>query len=496
MKILVVSASKNLSDNFSTFCLQLINNIPELNHLAPRDDQRNAKIQFDVGPSEPSKDPSVRSVGITGQITGGRADLIVADDIEVPNNSQTQQMRDKLAESVKEFDAVLKPGGEIIYLGTPQTEQSIYNQLPQRGYDIRVWPVRFPAKNHLYGDRLAPIIQAVLTEHGDQYLGKPTDPDRFSEADLMEREASYGRAGFALQFMLDTRLSDIDKYPLRLADLIVMNLNPDNAPEKIIWAASPDLIEKDLPNVGFNGDRLYRPMQVQGQWIPYTGSVMSIDPSGRGKDETAYCVVKILNGQLFITAWGGFPGGYDDKTLEGLANVAKEHAVKCVLIESNFGDGMFTKLFQPVLARIHKVSTMDGNHKDDTIKEIRHSVQKERRIIDTLEPVLSRHKLIIDRKIVEDDYRSVSSRPTETANQYMGLYQLTRITRDRGALVHEDRLDALAMAVAYWTEQMSKDIDKAIDNRKGDLLKAALGSFINSCKGGKTKTNGWFQSRN
>ena len=341
LKILVVSASKNLSDNFSTFCLQLINNIPELTHLAPRDDQRNAKVQFDVGPAEPSKDPSVRSVGITGQITGGRADLIIPDDIEVPNNSATQQMRDKLAESVKEFDAVLKPGGEVVFLGTPQTEQSIYNTLQNRGYDIRIWPVRFPAKNHLYGTNLAPIIQKVLNDHGDAYLGKPTDPDRFTETDLMERETSYGRAGFSLQFMLDTRLSDADRYPLKLSDLIVMSLNAETAPEKVVWASSPELADKDLNNVGFNGDRFYRPMQTQGQWIPYTGSVMAVDPSGRGKDETAYCVVKILNGQLFVTAWGGFNGGYDETTLVSLAEIARDQKVNLVLIESRVEIALF-----------------------------------------------------------------------------------------------------------------------------------------------------------
>ena len=164
MKIMVVSASKQASDNFSVFALQLINGMPELRHLAPRADQRSAKVQFDVGPARESKDPSLRSLGITGQLTGSRADLIIPDDIEVPNNSQTQQMREKLAEAVKEFDAILKPGGEITFLGTPQCEQSIYNILPQRGYDIRIWPARFPDEKQLaaYGDRLAPMIRKQL----------------------------------------------------------------------------------------------------------------------------------------------------------------------------------------------------------------------------------------------------------------------------------------------------------------------------------------------
>ena len=134
--ILVVSASKQRSDDFSTFTLRLINEMPILRHLKPLESQRNSKIAFDVGPAPASHAPSVVSKGITSQITGSRADLIVADDVESLNNSATQTMRDKLSEGIKEFDAVLKPDGNIVFLGTPQTESSIYAALPERGFKL------------------------------------------------------------------------------------------------------------------------------------------------------------------------------------------------------------------------------------------------------------------------------------------------------------------------------------------------------------------------
>ena len=133
LNILVVSASKTRADDFTTFTLRLINEMPILQHLIPHSDQRQSKISFDVGPANASHAPSVKSVGISGQLAGSRADVIVADDIEVPNNSMTQGMRDKLSEAVKEFDAILKPDGRIIYLGTPQNQESLYNKLPDRG---------------------------------------------------------------------------------------------------------------------------------------------------------------------------------------------------------------------------------------------------------------------------------------------------------------------------------------------------------------------------
>jgi len=468
-KVLVVSASKNRSDDFSTFTQRLINDMPVLHHLKPREEQRASKISFDVGPAGPSHSPSVKSVGITGQLSGSRADIIVADDIEIPNNSATQMMREKLAEAVKEFDAVLKPDGRIIYLGTPQTEMSLYEELPNRGYEARIWPARYPSEavRSRYSGRLAPLVGDLLDRDEEGLTGLPTDPKRFTDDDLLERELSYGRSGFSLQFMLDTSLSDADRYPLKLSDLIVMPLDNQKAPEKIIWGRNPANELKELPNLGLAGDKYYSQQETVGSYLDYTGSVMAIDPSGRGADETAYAVVKMLNGQLFVTDAGGVKGGYSSETLQALAVIAKRGQVNEIIIESNFGDGMFTELFKPVLHKVYEV----------TVNEVRHSKQKELRIIDTLEPVMNQHRLVIDPKVIERDWQSVQNYSTEKAPKYTLAYQMTRITKDRGALAHDDRLDALSMAIAYWVEQMASDADKAIYDRKEEMLMETLERF-------------------
>jgi len=469
IKVLVVSASKNRSDDFSTFTQRLINDMPVLQHLRPRDEQRNSKISFDVGPAGPSHSPSVKSVGITGQLSGSRADIIVADDIEIPNNSATQMMREKLAEAVKEFDAVLKPDGRIIYLGTPQTEMSLYEELPSRGYDARIWPARYPSEavRSRYSGRLAPLVTDLLDRDTEGLTGLPTDPKRFTDDDLLERELSYGRSGFSLQFMLDTSLSDGDRYPLKLSDLIVMPLDNDKAPERVIWGRNPQYEIKELPNLGLAGDKYYGPSDTVGSYLDYTGSVMAVDPSGRGADETAYAVVKMLSGQLFVTDAGGVKGGYSNEALQALAVVAKRNKVNEIIVESNFGDGMFTELFKPVLYKVHDV----------TVGEVRHSKQKEHRIIDTLEPVMNQHRLVFDPKVIERDWQSVQGYSQEKAPKYTLAYQMTRITNLRGALAHDDRLDALSMAVSYWTEQMAASADKAMHDRKEELLMETLERF-------------------
>ena len=474
--ILVVSASKQRADDFSTFTLRLISEMEILNHLKPHETQRNSKIAFDVGPAPASHAPSVTSKGISSQITGARADLIIADDVESLNNSATQMMRDKIGVAVQEFDAVLKPEGHVIYLGTPQSEQSLYNELPDRGYDVKIWPARKPTEKQVvgYGPRIAPTILEMDLEEG-----APTDPKRFNQFDLMEREASYGRSGFALQFMLDTTLSDADRYPLKLHDLIVMRLDAENAPEKVVWAGSPEYAYKDIPCVGFNGDRYYMPMGTNGELLKYQGSVMAIDPSGRGADETAYAVVKMLNSQLFVTAAGGLPGGYSEETLKALSVIAKEQEVNEVLIESNFGDGMFNALLTPVLSKIHRV----------TITEVRHNIQKERRILDVLEPVMNRHKLIVDERVIRKDYDSTKHLPAEKALKYQLFYQMTRLTRDRGSLAHDDRLDVLAMAAQYWVDQMSRDVDEAMHTQRSEKLTEELELFQDHCLGGSPRNS-------
>lgn len=471
-KILVVSASKERADAFSTFTLRLISEVPFLQHLKPKDEQRSSKIAFDVGPSSAAHAPSVKSVGITGQLTGSRANLIVSDDVEVPNNSATQQMRDKLSEQIKEYDAVLSPGGRIIYLGTPQTEDSIYGALPERGYQTRIWPALMPSdkERQQYGDALALYINGLKDR-----AGSPTDPARFTEEDLLERQASYGKAGFSLQFMLNTQLSDIERYPLKVRDLLFMPCDPDRAPMKIGWGPDEDRRLNQLPNVAMNGDYMYAPMFVdKDNFMEYTGSVLAIDPSGRGADETGYAVVKMLNGYLFVTACGGLQGGYDDATLQQLSVIAKTHKVNHVIVEANFGDGMYTKLLSPVMAKVHNCM----------IEEVKHSTQKEKRIIDTIEPVMARHKLVIDPAVIEEDYRSAQRYEQAVRLPKQLIHQMTRVTTDRGSLKHDDRLDALAMAVGYWVEQMSRDEQLGIDMEKEQVLQKELDDFIDLCKRG------------
>ena len=466
-KVEIVSASKDRADANAIFIKRIIYTLPFLAHLKARPDQRDQQNLFDVGPAVPDISPSIKSVGISGQLTGSRADLLIADDVEVANNSGTQTQRDKLNEAVKEFDAIIKPKGQIVYLGTPQNEMSLYNELQQRGYRCRIWTVLYPeslSEREFYGDRLAKIIADKYDNNPELYAGKPTDPRRFDEEEIYKRRLSYGKAGFALQFMLNTNLSDQEKYPLKVQDLMIANLSLDEANLKWYWSNDRQLRINDLPCVALKGDYFYEPQGRSNEVFEYTGTVMAVDPSGRGKDETSYAVVKYLNGYLFVLEVGGTREGYSDSTLRQLANKAKIYGVNEIVVEGNFGDGMFSQLFKPVLNDIHPCS----------VTEVKSYAQKEARIIDTLEPVMMRHKLIIHKQVILDDYQVYENAPA-----YSLIYQMTRLSRDRGALAHDDRLDALCMAVAYWLAVMDRDEEIGMQEQ----IEAKLEQWLDPDKG-------------
>merc|ERR1712159_703439 len=477
-KIMIISASKERADNMSIFLQKIIIETPWLSHLQPKsDDARLSRISFDVNCS-PHQAPSVKSVGITGQLTGSRADPMILDDVEVPGNSMTELMREKLLQLCTEAEAILTPKDDsrIMYLGTPQTTFTIYRKLAERSYRPFVWPSRYPRKGKLsqYEGLLAPQIQEDLDMGADEW--SVTDPDRFSDDDLIEREAAMGRSNYMLQFQLDTSLSDAEKFPLKMADLVITSVNPESAPDAVVWCSDPQNVIKDLPTVGLPGDYFYSPMQLQGTWDSYTETICSVDPSGRGSDETAAAYLSQKNGFLYLHEMRAYRDGYSDTTLLDILRGCKKYNVTTLLIESNFGDGIVAELSKKHLQQTKQSIFVD---------EVRANVRKEDRIIDALEPVLNQHRLIVDRGVIDWDYNSNPDAAPEERLLYMLFYQMSRMCREKGAVKHDDRLDCLAQGVKYYTDALAisayeqvkakerEDFQDMLDTWKDDPMSAA-----------------------
>ena len=464
-KIMIISASKERADNMSIFLQKLIIETPWLSHLQPKsDDSRWSRISFDVNCS-PHQAPSVKSVGITGQLTGSRADLMILDDIEVPGNSMTEFMREKLLQLCTEAESILTPKDDsrIMYLGTPQTTFTVYRKLAERSYRPFVWPARYPRKLTNYEGLIAPQLQEDIDNGAEPW--ETTDPDRFDSDDLVEREASMGRSNFMLQFMLDTSLSDAEKFPLKMADLIITSVNPTKAPESIVWCSDPSNVIKDLPTVGLPGDYFYSPMSIVGEWDDYSETICSVDPSGRGTDETTAAYLSQRNGFLYLHEMRAYRDGYSDNTLLDILKGCKKYNASTLLIESNFGDGIVAELFKK-----HLINTKQAIH----IEETRANVRKEDRIIDSLEPVLNQHRLVVDRSVIEWDYHSNKDEASEKRLLYMLFYQMSRMCREKFAVRHDDRLDCLAQGVKYYTDALSISAERQILQRRVDEFESIL----------------------
>ena len=198
-------------------------------------------------------------------------------------------------------------------------------------------------------------------------------------------------------------------------------------------------------------------MQLQGQWGEYTETICSVDPSGRGSDETAAAYISQKNGFLYLHEMRAYRDGYSDTTLLDILRGCKKYNVSTLVIETNFGDGIVSELFKKHLQQTKQNIFVD---------EVRANVRKEDRIIDALEPVLNQHRLIVDRGVVEWDYNSNKEAAPEERLLYMLFYQMSRMCREKGAVKHDDRLDCLAQGVKYYTDALAISAYETVKLRK------------------------------
>ena len=460
-KVLVTSASLKRAVDFTTFCLRLLREVPILKHMAPGSKDRQSSTSLDIRGVQPDQAPSLSAKGVNGQITGSRADIIVADDVETSENSLTSVMRDKISEAVKEFDSVLKPGGRVIYLGTPHDEECLYTKLTDRGYSTRIWPALFPdaEMQGKYGEKLAPYILDCVRKDALR-VGHTTEPSRFTDIDLGKRRLSLGDSEFTLQYLLDTSLSDRDKYPLKLKELMVLPLDSARGPQVTTWGMGE--AKKHLPTMGFGGDYLHAPAFVSSDTAPYTRIVAASDISGRGTDETCMIVMAELNGFLYALAIYASQEGYAPETLKAMASMCVSYGVHQFYYEGNFGDGMFGNLF--ALALKEAWDRANENRKPEArggteMVEVKSSNQasKEKRILSVLEPITQQHRLVLAESLIEADYKLLGKYGEEFRHKYSLMWQYTHVTRERNSLANDDRLETLAMACAPFADAMGID---------------------------------------
>jgi len=72
---------------------------------------------------------------------------------------------------------------------------------------------------------------------------------------------------------------------------------------------------------------------------------------------------------------------------------------------------------------------------------------------------------------------------------------MTRLTRDKGSLQYDDRLDVLAMGVQYWWEQMAQDEHAAYKERQQEEFMDGIMNFMNTVNETNVDESVWTQAR-
>ena len=507
-RVLIVSAGEQNSSDTATLIVRLIMTWEILECLRPdrQAGDRTSTEAFDVHYALKGLDrsPSIACAGITSNLPGRRADLLIPDDIESNKNGYSATQRAQLLHLSKEFSSICTHG-DILYLGTPQSKDSIYNTLPGRGFEIRIWPGRYPGiridpktgeqqdEVELYAGRLAPFVlnkmlaDPTLRVGGglDGSRGKATDPQRYTDADLIEKELDKGPEDFQLQYMLDTSLVDAMRQQLKLSDLIVANFAPDLLPEVIGWQAAAKFEVELGPDFPIPMARMYYAPPAESQYVAPKDVFMFIDPAGGGADELAAACGCAVGPYIHILDVMGLRGGLNDANEREIVQFVRRNNVTRIKCESNMGHGLFEINLRAVF-NTHPEAE-DLRHIASAISGEYSTGQKEKRIIDSMVSAMQRHRIVVHRQVFESDKRYNLQHGIDSRSSFSLWYQLANITTDRDSLPHDDRLEAVAGVVREFKSVLDLDARKASEKRReaeqAEYLRDPMGYGIGSTIG-------------
>ena len=495
-KILVVSATSDRAKTFINSLKQFIHTQISLHFLKPKRDDTSTTEHFNVAPARKGgQSYSVKAIGVFGTVTGFRATLVIYDDVEVESTSLSPTKRERLSERVKEFENLIEGdekskiyGPRIIVLGTPQNQDSIYMKLPSRGYDKRIWTARYPTDKQFQTleKYLAPNLKHDIEKKpellDEKYgksgsYGRPID-NRYGEEELLSREISVGSIAFNLQYMMDVT-TNISDFPFRLSDFIIDDFDSISAFTNYKHSTMDEYRLEELqeynPSI-LPTDCFYKYSSKSQTQKEYEYKIMALDPAGKGKDETAYTILGVIDGFIYIIDIGGFKGdgAFSKDNLSKVIDIAYKHEVDNILIETNsIGQAM------PILLTdyIDNIVRKNPSLKQIGVEEIYHNtMSKEKRIMKYLAPIHQGNKIVLNKKIVVNDLAScienyASEVGEETAIHYSFLYQITRFRYDPSKVKNEslpfdDRLDVLATGVEHLEEQVAKIEEKLHKQRE------------------------------
>lgn len=498
-RVLIVSAGEDQASDVAVLIIRLIEQWHLLCWLRPdksrgdRTSYEDYDVHCDLKPLD--KSASISCVGVTANLQGKRADLLIPDDVETQKNGLTQTMRDQLLMITKDFSSI-NTHGETLYLGTPQSKDSIYKTLPARGFDVRIWPGRYPTREeleHYLPQTLAPMILDAISNDPslmfgggiDGTRGKPTDTGRYDEEALQEKELDWGPEGFSLQYMLDCSLADAARTKIKLSDMIVGNWSSSAAPEIIQYSAEPRLQLK-TEHPALKGEKLYSVASASNEFTSYIHKVMIVDPAGSGGDEVAFAAGGSCSGYVHLFTLGGLRGGITEANMDTILDICWEMQITDIQVEKNMGHGTVEMLF---IQQIEKRRAKDPTLPLIGVEGFYSTGQKEKRIIDTVSPLTRRHRFVVHQRALEDDAMFAAQHPVDKRTVASGFYQLANITYDRGSLAMDDRADCVQALVMKLNVMIAIDDEAAAAKRSANKAREFVDNPM-GYKGAKRASKG------
>ncbi len=387
VRILVLSAESDLATRMVRTVKRIIERHPYTLDLKPKRAEQWAGNCFTIDRPQELRDASMTAEGIIGNITGMRADVVICDDVEVPNTANTAGKRENLRTRLGEVDYILVPDGMQLYVGTPHTEHSIYSTV----YMGDIPPF-------LYGfKRLEiPILDAT---------GKSVWADRFSEHDIHILRTRHGEQKFNAQMLLQC-----------------VNLHAGRLNTARIQAYSGDMEVRYVntaPEVHIHGEKMLSACCV---WDPAYGV--------EGGDDSIIAVVFVSqSGAYFV---------HDIQKLQtcdtphtdpahsqcnGAAACIRKYMLSRIYIESNGVGKFLPSLLQSVLAKQQiRCAVRDFHSKSN----------KNTRIMEALQVVLDAGYLWVHDKVITQGFISQMQdfNPLEKGNK-------------------DDMLDAVARCIEF-----------------------------------------------
>lgn len=187
LRILVISADDHLAIRMVRNVRRIIERHPACVDILPENPNEWASDRFTVLRPGDLRDPSMVAAGITGNITGMRADLIICDDVEVPNTSDSADKRNELRARLHELSFIKSSNATMLYIGTPHAFDTIYADQPRD--DI---PGHLP-----FLDGFTTLRLPIYTKDGTSHW-----PEKFSIEKLNDMHRRVGVARFQSQMML------------------------------------------------------------------------------------------------------------------------------------------------------------------------------------------------------------------------------------------------------------------------------------------------------